>query len=211
MHIICSDLEGVFVPEIWINVAEKTGINDLRLTTRDINDYDILMKRRLEILKFHGLTIHDIKKVIAAIKPLPGAIEFIAWLRRRVQLIVVSDTFMEFADPLLEQIGRPTIFCNNLTLDSSGNIIDYNLRQQEGKVKVVEAMHNINFKVIAIGDSYNDILMLRKADLGILFCPPKNVINDHNDLPVVNSYNELKHVISAQLDHEMELSRISSF
>jgi phosphoserine/homoserine phosphotransferase len=199
MHVICSDLEGVFVPEIWINVAEKTGIHELRLTTRDINDYDVLMKRRLEILKAHGLTIHDIKKVISSMKPLPGAIEFINWMRERVQLIIVSDTFTEFADPLMEQMGRPTIFCNNLIIDNSGNITDYKLRQHEGKMKVVEAMQNINFSVIAIGDSYNDILMLRKAEAGILFCPPQNIINDHNDLPVVNTYDELKHLISSHL------------
>lgn len=201
MYIVCADLEGVFVPEIWINVAEKTGIDELKLTTRDINDYNVLMKRRLEILSENKLTIHDLKKVISSIKPLPGAAEFLDWLRKQTQLIIVSDTYKEFAGPLLEQMGRPTLFCNHLTIDNQGHITGYNLRQQDGKRKVVEALQSLNFKVIAVGDSYNDIAMLRKAELGILYCPPLKVINDHNDLPVVNSYDELKHLISDKLDH----------
>jgi phosphoserine / homoserine phosphotransferase len=201
MHIICSDLEGVFIPEIWINVAEKTGIDELRLTTRDINDYDILMKRRLEILRQNRLTINDIKKVIASIKPLPGAVDFLSWLRKKSQLIIVSDSFTEFADPVLEQLGSPTIFCNNLTIDNSGVITDYNLRQRDGKLKVVAAMQSINFTVIAIGDAYNDISMIRQADLGVLYCPPQNVINDNSDLPAVYSYDELRSIISAQLTY----------
>jgi phosphoserine/homoserine phosphotransferase len=200
MYIVCSDLEGVFVPEIWINVAERTGIEELRLTTRDICDYDVLMKRRLEILKEHGLTIHDIRKVISEIRPLPGAMEFLTWLRSRTQLILVSDTFTEFADPLMEQLGRPTLLCNNLTIDGSGNVTGYNLRQPEGKRKVAESMQNLKYKVIAVGDSYNDIAMLRQADLGILYRPPTKVIEDHNDLTVVNSYTELKYLISSKLD-----------
>lgn len=205
MYIICSDLEGVFVPEIWINVSERTGIDELKLTTRDISDYNILMKRRLEILRENGLTIHDIRKVISNISPLPGAIEFVNWLRSKVQLILVSDTFTEFADPLMEKLGRPTLICNHLTIDSSGNITDYNLRQPEGKKKVAEAMQSLNFKVIGIGDSYNDIAMLRKSDLGLLFKPPINVINDHPDLRVINSYIELKDIISSILDNSNRL------
>lgn len=206
MYIICSDLEGVFVPEIWINVSEKTGIDELKLTTRDISDYNILMKRRIEILRENGLTIHDIRNVISKIRPLPGAFEFVNWLRSKVQLILVSDTFTEFADPLMEKLGRPTLICNHLTIDSAGNITDYNLRQPEGKKKVAEAMQSLNFKVIAIGDSYNDIAMLRKADLGLLFKPPINVINDHPDLTVVNSYHELKDLISSILDNTNKLN-----
>lgn len=197
MYIICSDLEGVFVPEIWINVSLKTGIEELKLTTRDISDYNVLMKRRIEILKEHGLTIHDIKKVISEIKPLPGALEFLDWLRSNLQLILVSDTFTEFADPLMAQLGRPTLLCNNLTLANNGTITGYNLRQPEGKKKVAAAIQGLNFKVIAVGDSYNDIAMLRQAELGILFRPPLNVIKDHNDLPIVNSYSELKDIISS--------------
>ena len=205
MYIICSDLEGVFVPEIWINVSERTGIDELKLTTRDISDYNILMKRRLEILRENGLTIHDIRNVISNIRPLPGAIEFVNWLRSKVQLILVSDTFTEFADPLMEKLGRPTLICNHLTIDNSGNITDYNLRQPEGKKKVAEAMQSLNFKVIGIGDSYNDIAMLRKSDLGLLFKPPNNVINDHPDLRVINSYIELKDIISSILDNSNRL------
>ncbi len=200
MYILCSDLEGVFVPEIWINVAKHTGIDELKLTTRDINDYDVLMKRRLEILHQHNLTIHVIQQVIANIKPLPGAVEFISWLRKRIEIIVVSDTYAEFANLIMEKLGRPTLFCNSLTIDHLGNITDYNLRQHDGKKKVAEALQNLNFKVIAVGDSYNDINMLRKADAGILYRPPQNVIDDNPDLPVAVSYDELKGMILAKLD-----------
>jgi phosphoserine / homoserine phosphotransferase len=196
MYIICSDLEGVFVPEIWINVSKHTGIEELRLTTRDVSDYDVLMKGRLALLRQHKLTLHDVQQVISKLKPLPGAIEFVDWLRSCAQLIVVSDTFTEFADPLLSQLGRPTLFCHRLTTDRQGNITNYNLRQKDGKKMVVQALQSLNYKVIAIGDSYNDIMMLRKAELGILFNPPQNVIDENSDLMVVNSYNELKEVIS---------------
>lgn len=200
MYIVCSDLEGVFIPEIWINVSKHTGIDELKLTTRDINDYNLLMKRRLEILRQNKLTIDDIQHVIAYIKPLPGAIEFIFWLRKQTQMIVVSDTFSEFAEPIMEKLGRPTLFCHNLTIDHVGTIQDYNLRQPEAKMRVVDALQNLNYKVIAIGDSYNDIAMLRKAELGILFRPPENVIKDHPDLPVVDSYDSLKDIIAEQLE-----------
>ncbi len=196
MYIICSDLEGVFVPEIWINVSRHTGIEELKLTTRDICDYDVLMKRRLELLRKHNLTLQDVQQVIAQLKPLPGAVEFLDWLRSCVPLIVVSDTFTEFAEPLIRQLGRPTLLCHHLTTDSLGNITNYNLRQKEAKKKVAEALQCLNYKVIGIGDSYNDIAMLRQADLGILFNPPQNVIDENNDLMVVSSYSKLKDVIS---------------
>jgi len=202
MYVVCSDLEGVFVPEIWVNVSKQTGIDELKLTTRDISDYNVLMKRRLELLRHHGLTLHDVQKVISLLKPLPGALEFVNWLRTRSQLIVVSDTFIEFADPLLKQLGRPTLFCHHLTTDSAGNITNYNLRQKDAKKMVVEALQSLNYKVIAIGDSYNDVLMLRKAELGILFNLPQNVIDEHNDLMVVKSYNALKKIISQLFDKE---------
>lgn len=202
MYIVCSDLEGVFVPEIWINVSKQTGIDELKLTTRDISDYNVLMKRRLEILKQHGLTLGDIQKVISLLEPLPGAVEFIDWLRTQSQLIVVSDTFIEFADPLLKQLGRPTLLCHHLTTDTEGNITNYNLRQKDAKKMVVEALQNLNYKVIAVGDSYNDIAMLRKAQLGILFNPPQNVADEHNDLMIVKSYNELKEIISQLIEKE---------
>lgn len=196
MYIVCSDLEGVYVPEIWINVALRTGIEELKLTTRDISDYDVLMKGRLAILKEHGLTLMDIQNVISSLYPLPGAVEFLNWLRSYTQLILVSDTFIEFAGPLIHKLGQPTLLCHQLTTDASGMITEYNLRQKEAKKKVVEALHNLNYKVIAIGDSYNDIAMLRQADHGILFNPPRNVIDEHGDLMIVNSYKELKSSIS---------------
>jgi phosphoserine/homoserine phosphotransferase len=202
MYIVCSDLEGVFVPEIWINVSRQTGIEELKLTTRDINDYNVLMKRRLELLRQHNLTLHDVQKVISFLKPLPGAVEFVDWLRSCSQLIVVSDTFIEFADPLLKQLGRPVLLCHHLTTDSAGNITDYNLRQKDAKKMVVEALQSLNYKVIAIGDSYNDISMLRKAEHGILFNPPQNVIDENHDLMVVKSYDAMKDIILKLIDRE---------
>jgi phosphoserine / homoserine phosphotransferase len=202
MYIICSDLEGVFVPEIWINVAKQTGIEGLKLTTRDISDYDVLMKGRLELLHNNQLTLPDIQNVISRIKPLPGALEFVDWVRTRSQLIIVSDTFIEFASPLINQLGKPTLLCHHLTTDDKGNITNYNLRQKDAKRMVVEALHGLNYKVISIGDSYNDIAMLRKAEVGILFNPPQNVIDDHSDLRIVKTYDELKVIISQLLDNE---------
>ena len=202
MYIVCSDLEGVFVPEIWVNVSKHTGIDELKLTTRDISDYNVLMKRRLELLKKYGLTLRDVQNVISLLKPLPGALEFIDWLRTKTQFIVVSDTFSEFADPLLRQLGRPTLFCHHLTTDTEGNITDYNLRQNDGKMHVVEALQSLNYKVIAIGDSYNDISMLRKSDYGILYNPPQNVADEHNDLKVVKTYASLKRIISQLINGE---------
>jgi phosphoserine/homoserine phosphotransferase len=202
MYIVCSDLEGVFVPEIWVNVSTHTGIDELKLTTRDINDYNVLMKRRLELLQKYGLTLRDVQNVISLLKPLPGALEFVDWLRSKTQLIVVSDTFSEFADPLIRQLGRPTLFCHHLTTDSEGNITDYNLRQNDGKKHVVEALQSLRYKVIAVGDSYNDISMLRKADHGILYNPPQNVADEHKDLQVVKTYASLKRTISQLLTGE---------
>lgn len=209
MYIVCSDLEGVFVPEIWISVSKQTGIDELKLTTRDISDYNVLMKRRLEILSKHNLTLPDIQKVISKLVPLPGALEFIDWLRSKLQVIIVSDTFIEFAEPLMKQLGRPTLLCHNLTTDTAGNITNYNLRQKDSKYKVVEALQGLNYKVIAIGDSYNDIAMLRKADLGILYNPPQNVIDEHGDLTMVRSYNDLKAIISRVTDIEATSDLVS--
>jgi phosphoserine / homoserine phosphotransferase len=202
MHIVCSDLEGVFVPEIWVNVSIHTGIDELKLTTRDISDYNVLMKRRLELLRKYGLTLRDVQNVISLLKPLPGALEFIDWLRSKTQLIIVSDTFSEFADPLIRQLGRPTLLCHHLTTDKEGNITDYNLRQEDAKMHVVEALQELNYKVVAIGDSYNDISMLRKADHAILYNPPQNVADEHKDLQAVKTYASLKRTISQLLNME---------
>ena len=200
MHIICSDLEGVFVPEIWINVAERTGIDDLRLTTRDISDYDVLMKRRLSILDANGLKLKDITDVIAGMDPLPGARAFLDWLRARTQVVVVSDTFVEFARPLMEKLGWPTLLCHNLTVDANGAIAGYNLRQADGKRQVVQAFRRLNYQVLAMGDSYNDVAMLKEADQGILFRPPQNVIEEYPDYPVATTYGELKVIFGKELD-----------
>ena len=195
MNIICADMEGIFTPEIWINVAEITGIPELRLTTRDISDYDVLMKKRLGILDEHKLKLKDIQDVIATMSPLEGANEFLNWLRSVVQVIIVSDTYVEFAGPLIEKLGWPTLFCNTLTIDSRGMIADYNLRQKDGKRKVARALQNLNYEVIAIGDSYNDITMLQEAEIGILFRPPDNVIEEFTEFPVAVTYGELqKHI-----------------
>jgi phosphoserine/homoserine phosphotransferase len=192
MQIVCSDLEGVFIPEIWINVAEKTGIEELRLTTRDISDYDVLMNRRIAILEENGLKLADIQKVIAGMEPLPGAMTFLNWLRSQVPVIVVSDTFTQFASPLMEQLGWPTLFCNSLTIDGAGAVIGYKLRQKDGKRKVVESLAQLNYRIIAMGDSYNDITMLQKADVGILFCPPEKMVEEYPGLPITRNYDELK-------------------
>jgi phosphoserine/homoserine phosphotransferase len=200
MYIVCSDLEGVFVPEIWVNVSAHTGIDELKLTTRDISDYNVLMKRRLELLRKYGLTLRDVQNVISLLKPLPGALEFVDWLRSKTQFIVVSDTFTEFAEPLIRELGRPTLFCHHLTTDTMGNITDYNLRQENGKKHVVESLQSLNYKVIAIGDSYNDISMLRKADYGILYNPPQNVSDENSDLEVAKTYATLKRIITGLLN-----------
>ncbi len=195
MHIICSDLEGVWVPEVWINVALKTGIEKLRYTTRDIKDYDELMQHRLKILKEHHLKLQDIQDVIATIKPLDGALQLMKWIREVSRLIVVSDTFVEFADPLMRQLDRPTLFCHSLVTDTEGNITGYTLRQKDPKKKVVQALKSMNFEVIAFGDSYNDISMLKEADKAILFKPPANVQEEFPQFPVAHEFDKLKQLL----------------
>lgn len=199
MYIVCSDLEGVFVPEIWINVAEKTGIKELRLTTRDVPDYDVLMKRRLAILKEHNLKIKDITDVIATMSPLDGAVEFLDWLRAQVPVIIVSDTFTQFAGPLMKKLGNPALFCNTLIIGEDGSVNDYKLRQKDGKRKSVLALRTLDYKIIAAGDSYNDITMLKEADKGILFCPPDNVKKEFPQFQVTYTYDELKAIMSETL------------
>ncbi|MEE4600570.1 MAG: bifunctional phosphoserine phosphatase/homoserine phosphotransferase ThrH [Desulfobacteraceae bacterium] len=192
MDIVCSDLEGIFTPEIWINFAEITGIEELRLTTRDISDYNVLMRRRLSILDENNLKLSDIQAVIAKMEPLEGALELLDWLRSMMQVIIVSDTYVEFAGPLMEKLGRPTLFCNTLNIAADGSIGGYNLRQPDGKKKVALALKTLNYKVIAIGDSYNDITMLKAADHAILYRPPQNVKKEYAEFPAVFNYTELK-------------------
>lgn len=202
MYIACLDLEGVLVPEIWINVAERTRIEALLLTTRDIPDYDELMQKRLAVLAEHNLSLGDIQAVIADLEPLPGAAEFLDWLRARAQVIILSDTFYEFAQPLMRQLGWPTLFCHRLEMDSSDRIKNYHLRQVDPKRQAVQAIQGLNFQIIAAGDSYNDTTMLAAADQGILFCPPDNVIAEFPHYPVCCDYAELQ---QAFLDAEQAL------
>lgn len=190
--IACLDLEGVLVPEIWINVAERTGIAALRRTTRDEPDYDKLMRGRLQILDEHKLTLRDIQSVIAQMEPLPGALPFVDWLRAQAQVIILSDTFDQFAVPLMKQLGFPTIFCHSLEVDAGQRITGYRLRQKDAKRCAVEALRSLNFRVVAAGDSYNDTSMLAAAHAGILFSPPANVIADFPQYPVTRSYAELR-------------------
>ena len=192
MEIACLDLEGVLVPEIWIGFAEKTGITELRATTRDIPDYDVLMKQRLRLLKENKLGLPDIQEVISAMSPMEGAVDFVAWLKERFQLVILSDTFYEFSEPLMRQLNFPTLFCHRLIVESSGFITDYKLRQNDPKRQCVKAFHNLNFRVIASGDSYNDTTMLSEAEAGILFRAPKNVVEEFPQYPSVENYEELK-------------------
>jgi len=190
--VACLDLEGVLVPEIWVDVAKRTGIESLKRTTRDEPDYDVLMKQRLEILSKHGLGLPAIQEVIAEMNPLPGAAEFLDWVRERYQVIILSDTFYQFAAPLMRQLNYPTLFCHNLEVDDSGKIVDYHLRLPDPKRRSVQAFRDLNLKTIAAGDSYNDTTMLLAADAGILFCPPENVIREFPQLPVTRDYEELR-------------------
>jgi len=192
IRIACLDLEGVLVPEIWIAFAEKTGIAALRRTTRDEPDYDVLMKGRLRILAEHGLGLPDIQRVIGQLRPLEGAREFLDWLRERLQVVILSDTFYEFAHPLMRQLGFPTLLCHRLEADANGRVIDYRIRLKDQKREAIRAFHALNFRVAAAGDSYNDTAMLAEADAGILFRPPENVIREFPQFPVTQDYDELR-------------------
>ena len=192
MIVACLDLEGVLVPEIWIAFAEKTGIENLRLTTRDIPDYDELMRGRLKILNDNNLKISDIQGVIKQVYPMEGAKDFLSWLKTEFQVIILSDTFNQFAGPLMEQLDYPTLFCHDLIVDNSGRITDYKLRIQDAKTQAVRALQGLNLKVIAAGDSYNDTGMLKQAEAGILFRAPNNVIEEFPQFPVTLNYEEFK-------------------
>jgi len=188
----CLDLEGVLLPEIWVKFAEKTGIDELKVTTREIPDYDQLMQSRLKILENHNLKIHDIQDVVASLSPLTGAVEFLKWLKSEFQVIILSDTYYEFVGPLMKQLYYPTLFCHSLIIDENGLIKDYKLRQNDQKTKAVKALQSLNLKVISAGDSYNDIGMLKQANGGILFCPPENVIQEFPQFPVARDYENFK-------------------
>jgi phosphoserine/homoserine phosphotransferase len=194
--LIAMDMEGVFTPEIWIAVAEKTGIEKLCLTTRDIPDYDQLMRGRLAILREHGLKLRDLQAVIATLDPLPGAIEFTDWVRERLALVILTDSFYQFVAPLKEKLRHPTIFCNTLVVDEDNNVVDYCLRQRDGKKHATIAFKSLGFRVIGVGDSYNDTNMLLQADHGILFRPSANVAAEFPQFPAIREYTVLQDKIS---------------
>lgn len=196
MCLVCLDLEGVLVPEIWIEFSKATGIKELSITTRDEPDYDKLMKYRIDILDKNGLVLSDIQKVIGKMDPLPGAIEFINQLKNLTQVVILSDTFQQFAHPLMAKLSFPTLFCNNLLVNEKGSVKGYILRQEEGKKKAVQAFQSIHLKVLAAGDSYNDLGMIRAADKGVLFCAPNTIIMDNPDLPAIYQYDELLEIIT---------------
>lgn len=195
MTVVCLDLEGVLSPEMWIALADRVGLQELRLTTREIPDYDQLMRGRLEILAKHDIRIDTIHEAVSAVRPLEGAVEFLDRLREVVQVIILSDTFSQFVDPLMRMLGRPTLFCNDLVVDASGRIVDYQLRQTDGKLRAVEALKSLNLHVVAGGDSYNDLAMIRAAHDGFLFLPPDRIREENSDLPAFRGYEHvLQHI-----------------
>ncbi|MXX10317.1 MAG: bifunctional phosphoserine phosphatase/homoserine phosphotransferase ThrH [Nitrospira sp. SB0675_bin_23] len=196
--VTCLDMEGVLTPEIWLALAEKTGITDLNVTTRDIPDYDELMKLRLGILAKFDLKLSDVTEVVAGLKPLDGAVEFLTWLRERCQVIILSDSYYDLVSPLMKQLHYPSIFCHTLEIDDKGYIRNYALRQQDQKRHAVAAVKNLNFHVLAAGDSYNDLSMLQEADAGFFFRPPDSICSEYPQFPVTRSYPELmEHFASA--------------
>lgn len=192
MQIVCLDLEGVLVPEIWVEFANRTDIPELRRTTRDEPDYDVLMKYRLDILSRHGLGLPSIQAVIADMGPMEGARSFLDALREDYQVVILSDTFYEFAHPLMRQLGWPTLFCHSLEADEQGLLVNYHLRMPDQKREAVKRFKELNFSVVAAGDSYNDLAMLGEADGGILFHPPESVIRDYPQYPVTRDYAALR-------------------
>ena len=205
MEIACLDLEGVLVPEIWIAFAEKTGIEALKKTTRDEPDYDVLMRYRLDILREHGLGLNEIQDVIATLEPLPGAIEFVDWLRERFQVVILSDTFYEFASPLMKQLGYPTLLCHKLETADDGTVINYHLRQANPKRQAIVGFKSMYYRTIAAGDSYNDTTMLAEADAGILFHAPENVIAEFPQFPAVQTFADLKNEFIRASNRDLSL------
>lgn len=205
MYITCLDLEGVLVPEIWIAFSEETGIKELRLTTRDIPDYNVLMNKRIGILKEHGLGLKAIQETIAKIDPLPGAKEFLDQLREICQVVILSDTFTQFASPLMKKLGWPSIFCNELVVGKDGMITGFKMRQDNGKFHAVKALQSIGFKTIASGDSFNDLAMIKQAEKGFLFRAPEHIINDNKDVKAFTEYSELLDAVKEEIRKEQNL------
>lgn len=199
MNIVCLDMEGVLVPEIWIAFAEESGIPELKKTTRDEPDYDKLMKYRLNILKEHGLGLKEVQETIAKIDPMPGAKEFLDELRSLTQVIILSDTFTQFAGPLMKKLGMPTIFCNTLEVAPNGEITGFRMRVENSKLSTVKALQSIGFETIASGDSYNDLGMIKASKAGFLFKSTDKIKADHPELPAYETYDELLAAIKANL------------
>ena len=199
MNIVCLDLEGVLIPEIWIAFAGKTGIEALKRTTRDEPDYDVLMRYRLDILDKEGLKLADIEEVIGTLDPMPGASEFVEWVTSQTRLVILSDTFRQFAGPLMAKLGHPTLFCHDLVIDDTGRIADYTLRIKDHKRKAVEAFKALNFDTFAAGDSYNDLSMIDVADKRALYCPPERLTIERPELPVARTHAELRQIIEGIL------------
>lgn len=195
MHVVCLDLEGVLTPEIWIGLAERTGIESLRATTRDIPDYDQLMTQRLKLLDARNMGFKELRDVADSLEPLEGAREFLDWLRERYQVVILSDTFYELAGALMRKLGSPTLLCHRLEIDAAGKIVGYRLRQSRPKRAAVKALRSLNYRVLAAGDSYNDLDMLAEADAGVLFRPPDNVVRDAPEYPVTHDYEGLKQAL----------------
>lgn len=205
MEIACLDLEGVLIPEIWIAFAEKTGIEELKRTTRDEPDYDVLMNYRLDLLRQHGLGLHEIQAVIATLKPLDGALEFVNWLRERFQVVILSDTFYDFASPFMKQLGYPTLLCHKLEADENGTLVNYHLRQANPKRQAIVGFKSMYYRTIAAGDSYNDTSMLAEAAAGILFHAPENVIAEFPQFPAVHTFDDLKQEFLRASNRPLEL------
>lgn len=199
------DLEGVLVPEIWIAFAEETGIKELNRTTRDEPDYDVLMNYRLDILRQHGLGLNEIQEVIATLKPLDGALDFVNWLRERFQVVILSDTFYDFASPFMKQLGYPTLLCHKLETDDKGMLVNYHLRQANPKRQAIVGFKSMYYRTIAAGDSYNDTTMLAEADAGILFHAPQNVIDEFPQFPAVHTFADLKQEFLRASNRPLEL------
>lgn len=199
MYFVCSDLEGVYVPEMWVEIAKATDIPELKLTTRDIPDYKRLMQNRLQLLRENNLKLHDLQEIIAKVQPFDGAQEFLQWLRQRTQVVIVTDTFSQFAQ-CLNSLNLPTVFCNSLVVDKQGYITGYNNHLSKGKGNIAKQIASLNYKTIAMGDSYNDISMLKEAEFGILFSPPKKVTDEFPQYPVCHNFSELKQRLSEFLD-----------
>ena len=203
MNLVCLDLEGVLVPEIWINFALKTGIEELKLTTRDIPDYDVLMNKRLGILDEHGLKLKDIQDVIGSMDPLPGGYDFLQKLRERTQVIILSDTFEQFAAPLMKKLDWPTLFCNTLLIDGNDRIAGYKLRQHNGKKKAVDAFRSAGCRILASGDSYNDLTMIQNADKGLFFRAPETISSEYPEYPSVTEYGDLLDAVNEFISQDM--------